>query len=86
MDFIQFQPRWKEEIVANSRKGTLVFEMTMGVDHVYFPTKELWEKQAPEWAKALWETYYIECTRWCAQHRIPITLADNTFMYEQKKI
>ena len=85
MDIIQFQPRWKEEIVATSRKGTLVFEMTMGVDHVYFPSKYLWEKDAPEWARPMWEEYMNECMRWCHNNRVPFTLADNTFMYEERK-
>jgi hypothetical protein len=86
MDIIHFQPRWKEEIVATSKRGILVFEMTMGVDHVYFPSQVKWNKDAPEWAKPLWEEYYYACTCWCVQQKMPITLADNTFMYEQKTI
>ncbi|MGB4772668.1 MAG: hypothetical protein WBP58_14470 [Chitinophagaceae bacterium] len=85
MDIIRFQPRWKEEIVATSRRGKLVFEMTMGIDHVYFPSQVLWEKNAPEWAKPMWEEYMNACIRWCNNNSIPFTLADNTFMYEERK-
>ncbi len=85
MEYIQFQPRWKEEIVASSRKGVLVFEMTMGINHVYFPTELLWLKDAPEWAKPLWKDYAEQCEQWCRSNRVPFTLVDNTYMYEERK-
>lgn len=85
MGNIHFQPRWKEEIVATSRNGKLVFEMTMGIDHACFPSQVLWEKDALEWAKPMWEEYMNESMRWCNNNSIPFTLADNTFMYEERK-
>jgi hypothetical protein len=85
MDIKHFQPRWKEEIVATSKRGILVFEMTMGVDHVYFPSQVKWDKDAPEWAKPLWEEYMNECIKWCNNNSVPFTLADNTFMFEERK-
>ncbi|WP_430899292.1 MULTISPECIES: hypothetical protein [unclassified Paraflavitalea] len=85
MDYIHFAPRWKEELVATSKSGKLVFEFTMGVEHVYFPSKELWEKQAPDWAKDKWEEYMKACTNWSESNRYPMSIVDNTFMYELKE-
>lgn len=84
MATIHFAPRWKEEIVASSSEGKLVFEFTMGRDHVYFPAKEMWEQSAPAWAKEKWELYFTECSRWCTNNGVPITLVDNGYMYEEK--
>jgi hypothetical protein len=55
------------------------------VDHVYFPSQVKWDKDAPEWAKLMWEEYMNECMRWCNNNSVPFTLADNTFMYEERK-
>jgi len=41
-------PRWKEELVWESGRERLVFEFTMGVSHVYFPTIEKWRSINPE--------------------------------------
>lgn len=84
MNIIRFNPRWKEELVAYSKEGTLIFEFTMGVDHVYFPDKEKWENDAPAWAKNKWEEYRESCELWCKNNRVPMTITGNTFMYEEK--
>ncbi len=84
MSAISFNPRWKEELVAGSRDGVLIFEITMGTLHVYFPDSTRWQATAPEWAKAKWEIYSEACSAWCKQNKIPITFTDNAFMYEEK--
>lgn len=33
---IKFSPRWREELVATCDEGVLIFEFTMGKNHVYF--------------------------------------------------
>lgn len=84
MTAIKFNSRWKEELVAKSEEGSLVFEYTMGVYHVYFPTQETWLNLAPEWAKPKWTTYLEECKKWCAKNNIPITIVENGTVYEDK--
>lgn len=85
MDGIQFHPRWREELVASSNEGTLIFEFTMGTYHVYFPEEKLWEANVPEWAKGKWKLYADACSEWCQQSKIPISFVSNTFLYEEKK-
>ncbi len=84
MTIIRFSPRWKEELVAASDEGTLIFELTMGKYHVYFPDQQKWLASVPAWAKDKWELYHDQCRRWCEQNRIPFTVAENTFVYEEK--
>ena len=81
---ISFNPRWREELVAHSSEGTLIFELTMGSLHVYFPDENRWKGQAPSWAKDKWQIYKDACEAWCKLSKIPMTIAENTFMYEEK--
>ncbi|MBX2940673.1 MAG: hypothetical protein KF880_11440 [Ferruginibacter sp.] len=83
-DSIQFQPRWKEELLATSKDGVLVFELTMGKLQVYFPDRDMWLARVPAWAKDQWEVYHNACERWCAQQGIPFTVVSNGFVYELK--
>ena len=39
---ITLRGRWREELEAVSAEGTLVFEFTMGKEHVYFPDEKAW--------------------------------------------
>lgn len=84
MRIITFTPRWKEELVATSSQGTLIFELTMGRYHVYFPTRERWMSSVPEWAKDAWQDYLDQCTSWCDNNKIPLTLTDNAYVYEER--
>lgn len=84
MNEIRFEPRWKEEIVASSKEGKLVFEFTMGVDHVYFPGEAKWLKDAPAWAKDKWEQYLTGCKNWCSVNRVPMTITDDGYFYEER--
>jgi|GEM_PF-1300056 len=85
MGNISFNPRWREELVATSDEGKLVFEITMGELHVYFPGKKKWKEAVPGWAKDKREIYLDACERWCSQNNIPLSVANNTFFYEEKK-
>jgi hypothetical protein len=81
---ISFNPRWREELVATSNEGTLVFELTMGKYHVYFPDKSKWVASVPDWAKEKWEIYSEACNEWCTNNKIPITITDDAHVYEEK--
>jgi len=83
IEIIDFSIRWKEELVAKTQFGSLIFEFTMGENHVYFPSKELWINNCPDWAKDKWETYYDACNRWCKSKHNPISIAENTFFYSE---
>ena len=85
MSVIKFNTRWKEELVATSEEGSLVFEFTMGIYNVYFPSQSAWLAKAPEWAKQKWETYLEECKKWCVENNnIPITIVNDGLIYEEK--
>ena len=85
MPDIKFNPRWKEELVATSDEGILIFEITMGVLHVYFPDQKKWEAAAPDWAKNKWRIYMDSCTNWCKNNGIPISIVDNAYVYEERR-
>ena len=46
-------------------------EMTMGIEHVYFPTEEIWDRTAPKWACGIWEQARNEASIWCLINSIP---------------
>lgn len=79
--FIQFEPRWREELVATSQEGNLVFELTMGQIHVYFPDENRWQKSVPEWALEKYDLYQEACKTWCESRGILFSIAENTFVY-----
>lgn len=81
---IEFKPRWREELEAVSPQGKLIFELTMGRLHVYFPDQQRWLALAPAWAKDQWQIYHDACQRWCQQNRIPITLTADAHFSEEK--
>ena len=84
MGQIKFNPRWREELVAASDQGVLILEIAMGTLHVYFPDEAVWSVSAPDWAKGNRQDYLDACTNWCQENRIPISVVNNTFMYEEK--
>lgn len=86
MELITFQPRWREELVAKSSNGILVFELTMGTPHVYFPDQECWKKEVPNWALPLWEEYKNAAEKWCVANRTPISIVDNALVYAEKPV
>ncbi len=81
---ISFTPRWREELVATCNEGILVFELTMGKNHVYFPSESTWISSVPQWAKDKWQVFFDACTRWCSGNSIPISVVDNALVYEEK--
>lgn len=81
MQAIKWQPRWREELVATAEHGRLVFELTMGSLHVYFPDEPTWQRSVPVWATARYEQYRSSCEHWCAGQGIPFTVVDNALVY-----
>ncbi len=84
MDSIEINARWREEVVASSLEGKLVFEFTMGHEHLYFPNEVRWLELAPAWAKNKWQIYRVACQQWCQQYRYPISIVSDTHFYEEK--
>lgn len=84
MSKISFAPRWREELVATCDEGTLVFELTMGTYHVYFPDEHTWHNAVPGWARDKWKLFNKECSQWCSQNKIPITIVGDAIVYEEK--
>lgn len=82
---IEFVPRWREELVATCDEGVLIFELTMGKNHVYFPTESIWLNSVPHWAKNKWKIFFDACASWCSANNIPISMVDNALVYEEKR-
>jgi hypothetical protein len=80
---IRFSPRWKEELVAQSPDGCLVFMFTWGRNHIYFPDEEKWQSCVPAWALDKWALYREQCAAWCARNQVPMTVTDHTFVYAE---
>ena len=64
----QFRGRWKEELICTGSGGAFVLENPIGVHAVYLPTKDVWQRTAPAWAKDLWPVLRIELEAWCKEH------------------
>lgn len=77
---VQFQPKWKEELVCTLDGRGFVIEMTMGVPTVYLPTQSKWELSAPEWARPQWERVRADLAVWCEQQRIPLVVEDHAWV------
>ena len=78
-DKVQFEPRWKEELLCSIDGHTFIVEMTMGVLTVYMPTKSKWEQIAPEWAKSHWQRIITDLSAWCDAEKIPLKYDDNAW-------
>jgi len=85
MSKIEFTPRWREELVATSNEGILIFELTMGKHHVYFPDETKWMESVPAWAKDKWNEYLDACSQWCSRSGIPLSVVDYAVVYEEKR-
>lgn len=81
---ISFHPRWREELVASSSQGKLVFELTMGTMHVYFPDESRWLATSPGWAREQWRRYHDACEQWSQANRIPFTVTSDAHLYEER--
>lgn len=84
MDSIEINARWREEVVASSSEGKLVFEFTMGREHLYFPSEARWLELAPAWARNKWQDYRQACELWCQKYRYPISIVSDAHFYEEK--
>ena len=84
MSDIVFRDRWKQVLEAKSDEGTLIFELTMGVDHVYFPDETRWQAMVPAWAKGQQARYLAACQVWCVANRIPITVTGDAHVFEER--
>lgn len=79
--YIHFEPRWREELVATSQEGRLVFELSMGKLHVYFPDENRWQISVPDWALEKYDLFEVACKKWCESKGIPFSIAEHTFVY-----
>lgn len=82
---ITLTARWREELVAHCEAGILVFELTMGTYHLYFPTELRWVAQVPSWATGRWQEFLAACEQWCATNRVPISIVDDAVVTSEKK-
>ena len=84
MNQIIFNPRWKEELEAISDDGILIFELTMGKLHVYFPGQERWKECVPDWARGKWEIYLQPAAFGANKITFRSSVVDNAYVYEEK--
>jgi len=81
---ITINSRWREEIVAASDAGKLVFEFTIGRFNVYFPDEANWQAAAPTWAKDMRPQFLEACELWCKKQRYPISVVGGAQFYEER--
>lgn len=77
----QFQPRWKEELVCSCDLGSFVVTMPMGVVSVDFPTEDIWQHEAPSWAKPYWDSVRSQLSAWCKSQNIPLYVGPYGHVY-----
>jgi hypothetical protein len=72
----QFSPRWKDELACTSLDGELFLGMATSASepHVYFPTDEVWARQAPIWANDRRAELLAELEQWCTAYGISLTV------------
>jgi len=68
---IDFQPKWKEELVGTCDYHQFTVEMTMGKLHVFFPLESQWEAKAPDWAKGKWSEAKEQAETWAKSQGVP---------------
>ena len=78
---VQFEPKWKEELVCTMDERRFVIELTMGALTVYFPTPSKWDASAPEWAKGQWERVRSDLAGWCEQRKMPLVIEDQAWVH-----
>jgi hypothetical protein len=77
---VQFEPKWKEELICTMDGRRFVIELTMGIVTVYFPTQSTWEATVPDWAKRQWERVRGDLSAWCLEQDIPLQIVDNAWV------
>ena len=77
---IDYQPRWKEMLDGRVGSHRFTVELSMGQLHVYFPSQEKWEAEAPKWAKGLWETAKLQAENWSRENKIPFSIDPYTWI------
>jgi hypothetical protein len=74
---VQFQPKWKEDLVGTMDGRRFVVEITMGILTVYFPTQSKWEASAADWASHQWERVREDLAAWCQQQKMSLVIEDH---------
>lgn len=77
---VTFAPRWKEELVCTMDGRQFVIELTMGELHAYLPSKEVWARLAPDWARGQWARVHQDLTTWCQGQSIPLTVEERAWV------
>ncbi len=77
---VQFEPKWKDELVCTMDGRQFVVEMTMGFLKVFFPTQPKWEASAPAWARQQWERVRADLAAWCEQQKMPLVIEDHAWV------
>jgi hypothetical protein len=76
---VEFEAKWKEQLVCSMDGKRFVLELTMGVLGAYFPTKAKWEESVPAWAKPHWERVRSDLADWCEDEGIPLHIQDDAW-------
>lgn len=77
---IEYEPKWKEELVGVLDGNRFVVELTMGRLHVYFPTESAWESSAPVWAKGKYMLARDAAEKWADENESGFTVEDNAWI------
>lgn len=77
---IDYQPKWKEELVGTCGNHQFTVEMTMGKLHVFFPLESRWEATAPAWAKGRWSEAKVQAEAWAKSQGIPFDMDEQAWV------
>lgn len=75
-----YYEKWKEEFVCEYKNHKFTCEMTMGVIHIYFPTEEVWNRDAPNWAQGIYPEAQKAMVEWAEKNKTPYTIESNAWI------
>jgi hypothetical protein len=77
-----FEMRWKELLYVFGPGGSFVLDLWMGTGlAAQLPTKEAWERRAPEWARGLWDDLAEDLAEWCRLKGAALEIEENASIW-----
>ena len=78
---LQFNAKWKEELVCSTDHGEFSLDLTMGKLTVYFPDEAGFNSSAPKWAIGHWQEIHDALKAWCESASIPLVIEPGGDVY-----
>lgn len=78
---MRFSPEWKERMICTCSLGGFVLDFPMGVPTACFPSRRIWERDAPEWAKPHYDDTLAQLRSWRESQRVPLEVGGPAGVY-----